>query len=298
MEGKSNLSGERGISRYTVIVEPPYPPGWRMNPHRHVQCEVSLVKSGSCTIQVDGANLHFKKNEVMFIPSGVLHSFCAEMPQGVEFAVIQFWPFDEDFFRHLLNHHPIGRFTLSEFSVSFFLELFHKLQREIASEFPFAEVQCRALVEEIAVFLLRSNSFSPLPDLSPQQREVVERALRFMHEHSHDITHVKEVARAYGLSPQYFRRLFKHHVGVSPKRYLTTLKIQRSKCLLLHEEQSVTEVAMDLGFGSTQQFSKVFRKVTGLSPSIWRKMYLWNEKNPSLSHLPIYHKEFSTPREK
>ncbi|MGQ9747638.1 MAG: helix-turn-helix domain-containing protein, partial [Candidatus Caldatribacteriaceae bacterium] len=206
--------------------------------------------------------------------------------------------FDADVFRHLLTHHPIGRFTLSEFSVSFFLELFNKLQREIASEFPFAEVQCRALVEEIAVFLLRSNSFSPLPDLSPQQREVVERALRFMHEHSHDITHVKEVARAYGLSPQYFRRLFKHHVGVSPKRYLTTLKIQRSKCLLLHEEQSVTEVAMDLGFGSTQQFSKVFRKVTGLSPSIWRKMYLWNEKNPSLSHLPIYHKEFSTPREK
>lgn len=297
MKGKSGLSGERGISRYTVIIEPPYPPGWRMSPHRHVHCEVSLVKSGSCTIQVEDKNFRFQKNEVMFIPSGVLHSFWAEVPQGVEFTVIQFLPFEEDFFHHLVNHHPIGRFTLSDLSVSVFLELFHKLQREIASEFPFAEVQCRALVEEIAVFLLRSNSFSLSPNLSPQQRKIVESALRLMHEHSHDITHVKEVAQAYGLSPQYFRRLFKHHVGVSPKQYLTTLKIQRSKCLLLHEEQSVTEIAMGLGFGSTQQFSKVFRKITGLSPSIWRKMYLWNEKTP-LSPLSTYQKEFSTHREK
>lgn len=117
------------------------------------------------------------------------------------------------------------------------------------------------------------------PPLSPEQRQLIEGALRFMHEHSHDLIHVKDVAQTHGLSPQYFRRLFKQYVGVSPKQYLTTLKIQRSKCLLLHQEHSVTEVAMGLGFGSTQQFSKVFRKITGLSPSLWRKAYLWNEKD-------------------
>ncbi|MEN3185657.1 MAG: AraC family transcriptional regulator [Atribacterota bacterium] len=272
---------------YTVILEPPYPPGWQMHPHRHTQCELSLVKSGGCTIQAGGRNFRFHKNEAMFIPSGVLHDFYAEPPEGVEFVVAQFLPFDHDFLRHLVNTPPIGRFSLSQLSVSVFLEFCHKLQREIASNPPFAEIQCRAIVEEMIVFLLRGKTAFSSSPLSPEQKQIIESALRFMHEHSHNLTHVKEVARIYGLSPQYFRRLFKHYVGVSPKQYLTTLKIQRSKCLLLHHEHSVTEVAMGLGFGSTQQFSKVFRKITGLSPSTWRKSYLLteNESTP-ISPLP------------
>lgn len=278
LEISSPFATERGISRYTVIIEPPYPPGWRMHPHRHTQCELSLVKSGSCTIQAGGKHFHFHAHEAMFIPSGILHDFYAESPSGVEFVVVQFLPFDHNFLHHLVNTPPIGRFPLLELSVSVFLELCHKLQREIASNLPFAEIQCRAIIQEMTVFLLRGHtSFSSSP-LSPDQKQVIENALRFMHEHSHDLTHVKEVAQIYGLSPQYFRRLFKHYVGVSPKQYLTTLKIQRSKCLLLHHEHSVTDVAMGLGFGSTQQFSKVFRKVTGLSPSTWRKTYLLTEK--------------------
>ncbi len=249
-----------------------------MYPHRHTQCELSLVKSGSCTIQAGGRNFHFRTNDVMFIPSGVLHDFHAEPPKGVEFVVVQFLPFEDDLLHHLINSPPIGRFSLLDLSVSVFLEFCHKLQREIASGLPFAEVQCRALVEEMIVFLLRGNSRTSVPLLSPEQKQVIENALRFMHEHSHDLTHIKEVARTYGLSPQYFRRLFKSYVGVSPKQYLTTLKIQRSKCLLLHREHSVTEVAMGLGFASTQQFSKVFRKITGLSPSTWRKTYLLHDK--------------------
>jgi AraC-like DNA-binding protein/quercetin dioxygenase-like cupin family protein len=278
-ERQSVFHNEREVSKYTVIIEPPYPPGWRMNPHRHIQCELSLVKSGSCTIQAGESTFHFQTNDVVFIPGGVLHDFYAEPPQGVEFAVVQFLPFDEELLCHLINNPPLGCFSLFDLSASVFLEFCHKLQREIASLLPFAEVQCRAIIEEMVVFLLRGKTIPSQPPLSPEQRQLIEGALRFMHEHSHDLIHVKDVAQTHGLSPQYFRRLFKQYVGVSPKQYLTTLKIQRSKCLLLHQEHSVTEVAMGLGFGSTQQFSKVFRKITGLSPSLWRKAYLWNEKD-------------------
>lgn len=270
---------EREMSQYTVILEPPYPPGWRMPIHRHVQCELCLVKSGRCIIQIDGCEEHFQTNDLLFIPSGIPHDFYAQPPTGVEFVVIQFLPFNEDLFRYLVNTPPIGRLKLSPLSVNIFLEFCHKLQKELVSALPFAEVACRALLEELVVFLLRGNVTST-SSLLPEQREVIERALRLMHERSHESLYIREIAKECGLSPQHFRKLFKNYLGVGPKRYLITLKIQRSKCLLLHREHSVTEVAMRLGFSSTQQFSKVFRKITGFSPSTWRSVYLL-EHNPT-----------------
>lgn len=267
---------EREMSQYTVILEPPYPPGWRMPMHRHIQCELSLVKSGSCIMQTGGRKERLRAHEVFFIPSGVPHDFYAQPPHGVEFVVIQFPAFNEDLLRHLVNTPPIGRFVLSDLSVSVFLECCYKLQRELVSSLPFVEVECRALLEELVVLLLRNNCMLTAV-LLPEQKRLMEQALRFMHERSHEILHIREVAREFGLSPQHFRKLFKNHVGVSPKKYLTALKIQRSKCLLLHREYSVTEVAMGLGFSSTQHFSKVFHRVTGLSPSIWRRTYLLGE---------------------
>ncbi len=250
-----------------------------MPTHRHVQCELCLVKSGRCIIQTDGCEEHFQANDLFFIPSGIPHDFYAQPPAGVEFVVIQFLPFNEDLFRYLVNTPPIGRLKLSPLSVNIFLEFCHKLQKELVSALPFAEVECRALLEELVVFLLRGNVTST-SSLLPEQREVIERALRLMHEQSHESLYIREIAKEFGLSPQHFRKLFKNYLGVSPKQYLIALKIQRSKCLLLHREHSVTEVAMRLGFSSTQQFSKVFRKITGFSPSTWRSVYLL-EHNPT-----------------
>ncbi len=273
IQHQPTTSPERGMSQYTVILEPPYPPGWGMPMHRHVQCELCLVKSGRCIIRINGKDEYFQANELLFVPSGIPHDFYAQPPSGVEFVVIQFLAFNEDLLCHLINTPPVGRFKLSNLAVNIFLEFCHKLQRELISALPFAEVECRALLEELAVFLLRGNNIS-FTSLLPEQREVIENALRFMHERSHESLHIREIAKEFGLSSQHFRKLFKNYLGISPKQYLTTLKIQRSKCLLLHREHSVTEVAMALGFSSTQQFSKVFRKVTGFSPSTWRNMYL------------------------
>jgi len=160
-ERQSVFHNEREVSKYTVIIEPPYPPGWRMNPHRHIQCELSLVKSGSCTIQAGESTFRFQTNDVVFIPGGVLHDFYAEPPQGVEFAVVQFLPFEEELLHHLINNPPLGCFSLFDLSASVFLEFCHKLQREIASLLPFAEVQCRAIIEEMVVFLLRAKPSPP-----------------------------------------------------------------------------------------------------------------------------------------
>ena len=62
---------------------------------------------------------------------------------------------------------------------------------------------------------------------------------------------------------------------MTPREYINQLKIREAK-RMLRENQSVTRVALDLGFGSSNYFAVLFKKITLYSPSQYQKM--WKEK--------------------
>ena len=177
---------------------------------------------------------------------------------GVEFVVVQF-PYLENKFIHQLTNVPPGTILSFRLEIIIFGPL-SPASREIARSLPLAEVQCYSLLYQIVVLLLRNSYFVPQYQIASRQEQVIEEIIDFMYKHSHEAIHIQDLAQNRGISPQYFRKLFKSRVGLAPKKYLTTLRIQRSECLLLHEEYSITEIAMQLGFSSAQQFAKVFKK--------------------------------------
>jgi AraC family transcriptional regulator len=73
------------------------------------------------------------------------------------------------------------------------------------------------------------------------------------------------------LSRYHFCRAFKQSFGVSPQRYQNDRRIEYAKQLLANPDLSVTEVALQVGFGSSTSFAAAFRKVTGLSPSTYSR---------------------------
>ncbi len=274
----------RGAQEYAVINDPPFPANWEVSPHRHSQLEIGLVKSESCTIRVGSLKRHFERGEVFFFPARIAHGFATGPLQGVEIVVVQFPELEEELVEKLINFPPIGCFKLNDLEISIFLDLCYRLQKEIVGSLPFAEMQCKALLYQLIVLLLRTSSRGDLPYLIPQQQKAIETALQIIHIRNQDNIRVRDIASEVGFSPQYFRELFKRYVGVSPKKYLTTLKIQRSKCLLLHKEYSITDVALHLGFNSPQQFSKAFRKTIGLSPLLWRRAYMIQDESTTLEN--------------
>jgi len=269
----------RGAQDYAIINGPPFPANWQVSPHRHSQLEIGLVKSECCTIQVGSERHYFERGDVFFFPTRLAHGFATGSTQGVEIVVVQFPKLEESLTKKLINLPPIGFFKLTDLEMSIFLDLCYRLQREIAGSLPFSEMQCQALLQQIIVLLFRTSSRGDLPYLIPQQQHAIEKALQIIHLRNQDNLRIGEIAAEVGFSSQHFRELFKRYVGISPKKYLTTLKIQRSKCLLLHKEYSVTDVAYHLGFSSPQQFSKAFRKTIGLSPLLWRKAYMLQDES-------------------
>lgn len=82
---------------------------------------------------------------------------------------------------------------------------------------------------------------------------------------------VKDLANALGLSQSYFYAVFKESFGISPQTFLIQARVRLAKRLLKRGYSSMEKVAEDSGFGNIHYFSRVFRKVEGMTPATYRK---------------------------
>lgn len=76
-----------------------------------------------------------------------------------------------------------------------------------------------------------------------------------------------------GFNATYFSTLFKKETGQNFMDYLTELRISKAKELLCGEELSVQDVAEQVGYRDLKYFSRLFKKLTGVSPSDYKKLY-------------------------
>ncbi len=79
-----------------------------------------------------------------------------------------------------------------------------------------------------------------------------------------------DLAAISGISEVYFRKIFTALYGVSPAKYIRTVRIEKAKNLLIDESVSVSEAAELSGFVNLYHFSRTFRNVVGLSPTEYR----------------------------
>lgn len=84
-------------------------------------------------------------------------------------------------------------------------------------------------------------------------------------------TSLEGAARQADLSPFYFNRLFTQVFGETPHEFVTRLRIERAKRLLLVDHESVTDICFDVGYESLGSFSTRFHSLTGLSPAAFRR---------------------------
>ena len=81
----------------------------------------------------------------------------------------------------------------------------------------------------------------------------------------------EDLSEIAGVSTVYFRKLFKSAYGVSPISYIQSIKIKRAKEMLDSDYSSITDIAYSLGYNNIYDFSRSFKKHTGLSPTQYEK---------------------------
>ena len=86
-----------------------------------------------------------------------------------------------------------------------------------------------------------------------------------------DEINLSVLAEEFHLNPQYISQLFKNEIGVNFLSYLTNIRMEKAKKLLLSTSLSVAEVAEQSGYGDYRVFTKVFKKSEGITPSQYRR---------------------------
>ena len=84
---------------------------------------------------------------------------------------------------------------------------------------------------------------------------------------------LKDVAKEAGMSKFHFSRTFKFYTGKTFKAYLHEVRIEKAKKLLKEKDMNVTRVLFEVGFNDHSYFNKIFRKIVGVTPSIYRKKF-------------------------
>lgn len=84
---------------------------------------------------------------------------------------------------------------------------------------------------------------------------------------------VTRVARECGLSHSHFSRAFKLSVGVSPYQWLCGQRVDRAKWLLINTDQTLLEVASSCGFSEQCHFTRMFSRLAGMTPGVWRRVF-------------------------
>jgi AraC family transcriptional regulator len=150
------------------------------------------------------------------------------------------------------------------------LKLKAQLQYPCRSQKAYVEALGIALAHELtrlneAGSALASETRGGLPGW--QQKKVAQ----YIEEHLANEISLLSLAQLVRLSPFHFSRAFKQSFGMPPHRYLTWQRIERAKALLGERKLSVTEIGLDVGFSETSSFTAAFRKLTGETPTAYRR---------------------------
>jgi AraC-like DNA-binding protein/ligand-binding sensor protein len=114
---------------------------------------------------------------------------------------------------------------------------------------------------------------------------LVRRARAYIAGHHEDPVSLEEVANAMHVSTFYFCKMFKKATGLTFTDYLGRVRIEKAKTLLLNPHLRVSEIAYMVGFQSLTHFNRVFRNLTGESPSHFRTNGSLRERAPARAPL-------------
>jgi AraC-like DNA-binding protein len=136
--------------------------------------------------------------------------------------------------------------------------------------------QHEAIVKLLAIFAQHLSMLTNQVVVQQENAEppVIRRAKDFIQEHLAEDISLGQVARAVNTSTFYFCKMFKKMTGINFTDYLSRMRIEKSKNLLLNPNLRVSEIAFEVGFQSLTHFNRVFKKILGQTPTDYRAQLL------------------------
>ena len=107
----------------------------------------------------------------------------------------------------------------------------------------------------------------------------IEKAILYINNNYKSNLNLNILSKEAGYVPSHFSRIFNEISGKSYKEYIAEFRINKAIENLIVFNKSITEIAFNNGFGSITSFNRVFKKLKGVSPKEFKKLYNGSDKN-------------------
>ncbi|MCI8407666.1 MAG: AraC family transcriptional regulator [Lachnospiraceae bacterium] len=255
--------------------------------HWHKEVEIIYVENGSCEINMGLQQYELKKGDIVIVQPYALHSLkqlkkesgcCFSwvfdlnmLSYGITDAcyVKCFKPFIEGQFSYVpvISEGMKGYKQLKEI----LLEL-HQVWDE-KKEYIELDIKWRlgklfsCLVEDF--FLRRKENLEQKKENTTNVKIVID----YIHEHYQNSITIAELADLLHFSEPYFMRYFKRHTGVTSVDYINDFRMNKAVELLMNTENSIMEIAIQVGMHNISYFNRLFKKKYEMTPKEYRKKY-------------------------
>jgi len=214
--------------------------------------------------------------QMVLTSPGVATTILIDRPHSVRFLAVpaqHLEPYLEE--ARATDSFDFGRLQVGAFENQFILEMMNRLWAEAEQDDGVSRLFADGAILAVAAELLREAGRPAVHARGGLAAWQVRRVTDYMRaDLARDIS-LSELAELAGLSPHHFCRAFKQSTGASPHVWFTLRRIERAQEIIAADPSTgLTEVALCVGFGSQSAFGTAFRRVTGISPSAWRRKRL------------------------
>jgi len=242
---------------------------FRERPSGSAQFILIYCVEGKGEIRLNETVHPVQADNFFIIPAGMPHAYHSDEQNPWSIYWIHFSGLKSiNYSRFACQSMPIERGKTSRINdrIDLFSEIFRNLDRGFSIET--MEYVNLCLPHLLASFTHLSQ-FRLIKESG--EKDPVVQSINFMLESLTRKLKLEEIAAETGLSASHYSRLFINKTGHSPIDYFIQLKIQRACRILDNTGGMIADVAREMGFDDQFYFSRVFRKVMGMSPAEYRK---------------------------
>ena len=255
------------------------------NWHWHKELQFSVVTAGSIEFAVGQHRCRLNQRQGIFINSGFLHMAKPAGDPDSAYLCLDFHPkllrffdssiLEQNYVLPYLNL-PAFAFVLLDEAESWqrcVLKAIQNISR-LTGEQPFAyEYECALLLGETWLKLIRNHSVpnDMVSVRKTQENQRLQTILDYIHTHYEETFTVRDVAAQAALSASECCRFFKKMTGETIFSYVQMFRLSKGIEQLRSTDASVSEIAYNIGFGSSSYFIEVFRKYMHTTPLRYRK---------------------------
>lgn len=247
--------------------------------HFHKEFEIFRIDEGVMQLCTNDNKIELYAGDIVFINSFYVHEIKASSENcKATYLQIDLQPYinsflgiDDNFLYHYINTQHSEKYKV--FAAENINDIITQIITELNDRSDYYDMQIKAYIYQLIVYMFRYDFITNHNKLNFKSKEKILPAINYINNNLDKKISLDELCVILHLDKYYFCKLFKKIIGTTFTEYLNYARLYKAELLLLNSKKSISDIAFECGFSSTQYFNKIFKKQHGFSPLNYKKLF-------------------------